>query len=89
MNTFCLHAAGDRSVIAGPEGTIYESTDGGFTWSVVAEYFPGFAASPLFESGYAIACGNFLAARGCALSWSMATSPMWAPTARVFARFRS
>ena len=41
VNTFCLDAAGDRAVIAAPEGAVYESVDGGVTWSMVVKDLPG------------------------------------------------
>ena len=41
VNTFCLDAVGDRGVIAAPEGAVYESVNGGVTWSMVAEGLPG------------------------------------------------
>ena len=41
VNTFCLDSAGDRSVIAAPGGSVYESIDGGVTWSTVAEGLRG------------------------------------------------
>lgn len=41
VNSFCLDAAGDTSVIAAPQGTVYESGDQGLTWSTVAEGLPG------------------------------------------------
>lgn len=37
VNTFCLDAEGDRAVIGAPGGVVFESVDGGVTWSVVAE----------------------------------------------------
>ncbi len=41
VNTFCLAAEGKRAVIAAPDGSIYESTDGGTSWSTLATGLAG------------------------------------------------
>jgi hypothetical protein len=41
VDSFCIAAAGDRAAIAAPDGTVFESTDGGRSWETVATGLPG------------------------------------------------